>query len=175
MFNKILCPIDGSKHADKALDLAIDLADKYGAELVIMHVPQPSENVASLRRFAEVEGLAQEVNNEIERLQSMDLRSPLTTDIAFIESSISPRLLIEIGQYLVDGARAHAETRGVSRVSSRIETGDPAERILEAIDAENVDCVIMGSRGMNDLKGLFMGSVSHKVANRAACTCISVK
>jgi len=31
MFNKILCPTDGSDHAYKALDLAIDMAKKYDA------------------------------------------------------------------------------------------------------------------------------------------------
>ena len=36
MFKKILCPTDGSGHANKALNLAIDLVDKYDAELVIL-------------------------------------------------------------------------------------------------------------------------------------------
>ena len=50
MFKKILCPTDGSLHAYKALDLAIDLAKKYAAELVILHVPHRFENIAALRR-----------------------------------------------------------------------------------------------------------------------------
>lgn len=174
MFKKILCPIDGSYHANKALDLAIDLVDKYDAELVVLHVPQSSADVSALKRFAEVEGLAPQVNTEIDRLQTMDFRTP-PTDTSFLESSVSPRLLVEIGRHIVEGAQARAAAEGVERVEARIETGDPAERILDCIDSEGIDCVIMGSRGLNDLKGLFMGSVSHKVANRAPCTCISVK
>lgn len=38
-----------------------------------------------------------------------------------------------------------------------------------------IDCVVMGSRGLSELQGLFLGSVSHKVANHAPCTCITVK
>lgn len=174
MFKKILCPTDGSYHANKALDLAIDLADKYAAELVILHVPQPSANVDALKRFAEVEGLAPQINTEMDRLKTMDFRTP-PTDTAFREASISPRVLIEIGRYVVDGAKARAAARGVEKVEAHIETGDPADRILDCIETEGVDCVVMGSRGLNDLKGLFMGSVSHKVSNRAPCTCISVK
>lgn len=174
MFRKILCPTDGSNHANKALDLAIDLVDKYDAELVILHVPRPSEDVSALKRFAEVEGLAPRVNTEIDRLKTIDFRTqPSAT--AFEESSISPQLLIEIGSYIVDGAKARAADKGVERVDARIKPGDPAEQILECIETENIDCVVMGSRGLNDLKSLFMGSVSHKVANRAPCTCISVK
>ena len=38
MFSKILVPIDGSKYSDKALDYALDLAKKYSAQLILIHV-----------------------------------------------------------------------------------------------------------------------------------------
>lgn len=175
MFTRILCPTDGSDHAYKALDLAIDMAKKYAAELVILHVPHRSENIDALRRFAEIEGMAPHVNTEIDRLRSMDYRVTVATDTAFQDSSISPRLLIEVGHHIIDGAKGRAERNGLENVDARLEVGDPADRILNCIDKENIDCVIMGSRGLTDLKGLFLGSVSHKVANRAPCTCIAVK
>ena len=177
MFNKILCPTDGSDHANKALDLAIDMAKKYAAALVIMHVPHRSENIDALQRFAEIEGLSKHVNTETNRLRSMDYRIAVTvaTDSAFQDSGISPRLLIEVGHHIIEGAKGRAERNGLGNIDARLEVGDPADRILKCIDEENIDCVIMGSRGLNDLKGLFLGSVSHKVANRAPCTCIAVK
>ena len=175
MFKKILCPTDGSNHAFKALDLAIDMAKKYDAALVILHVPHRSENIDALQRFAEIEGLTQHVNTEIKRLRSMDYRIAVATDSAFQDSGISPRLLIEIGEHIIEGAKGRAEQNGLESVDVRLEAGDPADRILECIDEEKIDCVIMGSRGLNDLKGLFLGSVSHKIANRAPCTCIAVK
>ena len=175
MFNKILCPTDGSDHSNKALDLAIDLAKKYDSRLVILHVPHRSENIDALQQFAEIEGLAQHVNTEIQRLQSRDGKIDLATVSAFQDSGISPRLLVEVGQHILDGAKGHAERKGLENVDARLESGDPADEILRCINEENIDCVIMGSRGLNDLKGLFLGSVSHKVANRASCTCIAVK
>ena len=175
MFNKILCPTDGSDHAYKALDLAIDMAKKYEAELVILHAPHRSENIEALRRFAEIEGLAPHVNTEIDRLRSLDYRISVATDSAFHDTGISPRVLIEVGHHIIEHAKSLAERNGVENVDTLLEAGDPADRILKCIDSEKIDCVIMGSRGLNDLKGLFLGSVSHKVANRAPCTCITVK
>ncbi len=175
MFQKILCSIDGSDHADKALDLAIDMAKKYQAELLITHVLHRTENIEDLQHFAEVEGLTHHVNTELQRLKSMDYRVDMAAGTAFQDSAISPRLLVELGQHILDSAKGRAERSGLENVETRLEDGDPAERVLSCIDRENIDCVILGSRGLNDLKGLFLGSVSHKVTSRAPCTCIAVK
>jgi len=140
-----------------------------------MHVPHRSENIDALQRFAEIEGLAEYVNTEIYRLRSMDYRITVATGSAFQDSGVSPRLQAEVGQHIIDGAKDHAEQKGLENVDARLESGDPADRILECIDEEKIDCVIKGSRGLTDLKGLFPGSVSHKTANRAPCTCIDVK
>jgi nucleotide-binding universal stress UspA family protein len=41
--------------------------------------------------------------------------------------------------------------------------GHEAKSILEAVAAEDIDLVVMGSRGLGDLGGLLLGSVTHKV------------
>ena len=175
MFKNILCSTDGSDHSNKALDLAIDLAKKYDASLLILHVPHRSANIDALQRFAEIEGLGQHVNTEIRRLQSMDPGLDLAAGSAFRDSGISPGLLVEVGQHIIVGARGRAEQNGLENVDARLEGGDPADSILRCINEANIDCVVMGSRGLSDIKGLFLGSVSHKVANHATCTCITVK
>jgi len=43
MFDKILVAYDGSDAADKAFDLALNLAEKYGAELKVLAVARPPE------------------------------------------------------------------------------------------------------------------------------------
>ncbi|WP_448509962.1 universal stress protein [Immundisolibacter sp.] len=43
MFDKILVAYDGSDAAGKAFNIALDLAEKYGAELKVLAVAQPPE------------------------------------------------------------------------------------------------------------------------------------
>ena len=45
--------------------------------------------------------------------------------------------------------------------SKRIER--PAHAIVETAKFANVDMIFLGSRGLGDMRGLMMGSVSHKV------------
>jgi len=53
--------------------------------------------------------------------------------------------------------------------------GDPAGRIVEAARKRGADLIVIGSRGLGDLQGMLLGSVSHKVAQLAPCTCIIVR
>lgn len=175
MFNRILCPLDGSDHAARALELAIDLAKKYDAKLILVHALLRGTDSAGLRRFAEVEGLAKEVEAEVRRLRSSESNLGLNLGPAYEDSAVSTRALVEIGQHILDYAKSDAEGQGVSQVSTLIVDGDPADQILRCVKEQNIDCVVMGSRGLSDIKGAFLGSVSHKVANRTLCTCIAVK
>ena len=56
-----------------------------------------------------------------------------------------------------------------------LEDGDPASTILRVAKGLDADMIVLGSRGLGDAKGLLLGSVSHKVAHFAECTCVSVK
>jgi nucleotide-binding universal stress UspA family protein len=47
------------------------------------------------------------------------------------------------------------------------ELGDPADVIIRAADAEHIDEIVMGSRGMARWTGLALGSVAYKVIHRA--------
>ena len=173
MFKNILCPTDGSDHANKAFSLAVDLARKYDARLLLLHILLRNVDTRELRRFAEIEGLTKTVASEIDRLMEVDSR----VEIVRIRDlqTISTGVLVDIGEHILGLAKLEAEKNGVRSVSVMVLDGDPAERILEHAEGENADCIVMGSRGLSDVKGLVLGSVSHKVSNRATCTCIAVK
>ena len=64
--------------------------------------------------------------------------------------------------------------RGVSHID-RILDGSPAEMISHAARTEKVDMIVMGSRGLNDLEGLLLGSVTHRVLKTASCPVLVVR
>ncbi|MFC5591572.1 universal stress protein [Sporosarcina soli] len=53
--------------------------------------------------------------------------------------------------------------------------GDPGPTIIEYANKEKVDWVVIGSRGLNTLQEMVLGSVSHKVVKRVDCPVLVVK
>jgi nucleotide-binding universal stress UspA family protein len=151
MSGKILAAIDGSEHAWKALDLAADLAKVQDAELIALHVVPYEPMSEALRAFARAEHL------------------PFEEEVARFHQART------LGDRLTRAAEARVRDRGVKQVVGRTREGKPAHEILEVAGSEEVDMIVMGSRGLSDARALFLGSVSHQVANHARCICITVR
>ncbi|HET8727998.1 MAG TPA: universal stress protein [Alphaproteobacteria bacterium] len=147
MFNHILAPIDGSGHAIKAAEMATQMALTYGAKLTLLHVA---------RRFAVPEKLREYLKTE--QLSSEDLYD-----------------IDEATHKMIGDIRSSAEDRGLKAVKTVFKEGKPSRTIVGYAERHDVDAIIMGSRGLTDIEGALLGSVSHKVASLAACTVIIVK
>ena len=172
MFRTMLAATDGSDHARKAVALAADLADKYGARLVILHVLMHGEPPEELKRMAEIEHL---VDPPPPSPPPAAVPGPVPVPAGEGRSATSYRVLEAIGRRIVAAAEAEARAKGVREVTTRIDDGDVATRILACAEAEGAGMIVLGSRGLGDLQGLLMGSVSHKVGQLAPVTCITVK
>ncbi len=161
MIRTILTPLDGSKHAQMALDLSSDLAARYGAQLILLHVGGGDGDVP--------EDLYNAASIELEKAE----RSGQETGA----SSHRPRYLQVVdymGHMLLRMAEEQAGGKGVKHVETVFDNGDAGERILACAKERSADLVIMGSRGFGQLKGLVLGSVSHKVFHLAPCSCVTV-
>ncbi|MVX66330.1 universal stress protein [Clostridium chromiireducens] len=53
--------------------------------------------------------------------------------------------------------------------------GEPGPTIVDYANKNDFDLVIIGSRGLNSLQEMVLGSVSHKVAKRVKCPVLIVK
>ncbi|WP_458462087.1 universal stress protein [Paenibacillus sp.] len=64
-----------------------------------------------------------------------------------------------------------------SQVSYKLKImhGEPGPTIIEYANHEKVDLVVIGSRGLNALQEMVLGSVSHKVVKRVHCPVMIVK
>lgn len=74
----------------------------------------------------------------------------------------------------VNSIAAVLEKKGI-KVNKIVEEGDPAQVIAKIAKSINADQIVMGTRGLSDLKGMLMGSVSRKVVHLAHCPVVLVK
>jgi nucleotide-binding universal stress UspA family protein len=172
---RILVALDGSEHSDKALDLAIDIAGKYGAELVLLHVMSDKQLTDGERYLAETEYVDDLLASlEAPVMSSGDSRQRAERVLRYY-SDVARRFCQAIGDQLMSRARDRAREKGVQQMQTVLEEGDPANTILQVAKRRQADMIFLGSRGLSDAKGLLLGSVSHKVAHLAECTCVTVK
>ncbi len=173
----ILVAIDGSNHAHRAVELAADIAAKYGAKLLLLHIIENRALTESERRLAEAE-YSEQIKRGIKGSDAVDMRAtelmgvePFFTHHA--ETGIAIRTAL--GEGLLKSARNDAEATGVKEIETILENGDPAKAILSVAKKRNANLIVIGSRGQSDVKALFLGSVSHKVSNLAEVNVITVK
>lgn len=143
----ILVAIDGSPHAFKALDVAALLACEHQSKLTLLHVIPDVSLPPEMREWVRIQYV----------------RGPEW----MYDNAVAENILA--------AAQDRATANDVRSVSRRIEHGNPAKTILEVACDMKADAIVMGTRGFSDIKGLFMGSVAHKVTHGADCTVIIVK
>lgn len=177
MMERVLVALDGSDHANRALDLACAIAARFEAELLAVHVLSRKPLSEAERKMAAVE-YHTEITHGFDPALLIDARSDsrlLGQRLAEQAAETGRRFRRAMGERLLEDAKNQARERGITRVRAFLEEGDSAALILGLIEREGVDLVVMGRRGLGDLGGLLLGSVSHKVAHLADCACLTVK
>jgi nucleotide-binding universal stress UspA family protein len=72
----------------------------------------------------------------------------------------------------LDEAKAFLDERGIKAETVEAQ-GDPGHVIVDA--AKGADLVVVGSRGLNPVQRILLGSVSSKVVHRAECDVLVVR
>ena len=149
MIDRILVPLDGSKHADKALDWALDLAEKYGASIELLTV------IPLLNTF---------MTGSYSAPGKVPLLGPTVKE-----------LQERAGKMLVRALKKAEKSKPNLKISTKILEGRPSNKIVETAKKENFNLIVMGSRGLGGVKEFFLGSVSDRVADEALCPVVIVK
>lgn len=145
MYKKILVPVDGSEKAARAALHGAELASKLGAGLVLFHV------VPSLPSY---------VNMSPDRF-------------GHIQQAIIDEFYAE-GRAILNKVRDDLAAYGLN-ISTGITLGQPADEICKAAKETGCDLIVMGSRGLGEIKGYLMGSVSNRVTRHATCPVLIVR
>ena len=133
MVQTIAVGTDGSDTAAKAVDFAMDMAERYGAKLVIASAYKPVSE---------------------DRLRKEQVDAPQE-----IQWSINPSE--EVDQTL-RAVEESAKERGL-KYASEARNGDPADVLCDIAEAHEADILVVGNKGMQRrILGSVPNSVSHK-------------
>ncbi len=146
MLKKILVGVDGSRHATRAVEMAAGLARCHGASILLLHV---------IRDLP----LPREILEMIARGEVTESRQELLEDSAEI---------------ILDNARDKLTEAGLSDVRSEYVMGDPAYGIADYAEANEVDLILIGYRGLGD-RGDMLGGVARKLLHVTKTSCLVVK
>lgn len=142
--------VDGSENSGRALDFALDLADKFDAAVTILTVA--------------------------ERLPIVPVPEGSTTYPTGGGTAWVDEDLRKMHEQLLNREVSRAKkTKPNLTISSMLREGDPAHEIVNAAREGSFDVIVVGHRGLGKVEELFLGSVSEKVAHLTPCPLIIVR
>jgi len=144
--------IDGSEHADKALNFALDLAERYSAAHYVDKCFSSTNVQLSNSRLFSRTALLSRYNGRI-----------------FKEIKASHEKILS------KALKRAKELKPDLKISTVLKEGRPADEIVKTAKEENFDLIVMGHRGLGRVKEFFLGSVSDRVADEAHCPVLIVK
>ncbi len=147
MIKKILVATDASAASNRAVSEAAYLAATHEAELLILHVIRDMQLPAQMKKVPELEAFA----------------------------NTREDILRQVAENILQEAVERARSGGVKKVQTAIGSGDPATSVIGFAKRRSIDTIVIGTRGLSKVKGLFMGSVSRKIANNAEANCLIVR
>jgi nucleotide-binding universal stress UspA family protein len=78
------------------------------------------------------------------------------------------------GKKIIQKSEEGAKAAG-AEYESRLVQGVPADEIVKIAQAEKVDLIVIGSRGLTEVRAFLLGSVSDKVSHHSTCPILIVK
>ena len=156
LFKKILVAQDGSESSQRAAQAALELAEKLKADLVVLHA------ISSPTSY---------YHSTIASPTGMSLPAPSQHEIDAYYAYARKVALGIVGETESKAKKQgiHVKTEIPEAVSSIVET------IVNHASKENVDLIVVGTRGLGGFKKLLLGSVSSGIVSHAHCPVLVVR
>jgi nucleotide-binding universal stress UspA family protein len=135
---KILVPLDGSKGSFRALDQAINLAGKFGAQITGLYVLHVAYDSPDLIYVPETQNRLKKVEKFLDSAEKQVIKNKIT----FKKETLF---------------------------------GQESKKIIDFSQKEKFDLIVMGSRGLNPIKRMILGSVANAVVNKSKIPVLVVK
>ena len=145
-YKNIVVPTDGSVNSKRALEHAVLLATSMQASITLGYVANIVSVISNFDQIPNASGY-------------------VTEQVALDMEEEGKGVLEEFSKEIPQDVE----------VKSVFEVGSPGPAVLSVAKKYEADLIVMGSRGLGPLKGLFMGSVSSYVVTHAPCPVLIVK
>ncbi|MBA7533749.1 putative universal stress protein [subsurface metagenome] len=149
IYKKILLATDGSPHAINAVKQVVEFQKIWNSKVLIIHSIKDNRIPSEIYPDATV---------------------------LYSKHSTFEEVYKEAGNNLLEKTR-NMFGKNQELVETRlIEDEAPEDYITRIAEEENIDLIVLGSRGQHSkIKKVFLGTVSTKVAKRAPCNVLIVK
>ncbi len=135
--NQLLVPVDFTTFSEEALFFASELAEKLGAQLIVLHV---------IHDPLEAPGFYAQQGKKKKFLRSMEEAAEEMMD-----------------EFLKKMRKNHPEQVPIKKAIPLLVVGTPATRIVEIAEKKKTRMIIIGSHGRTGLSHLLVGSKAEKV------------
>lgn len=143
----ILLPTDFSIHSTLAADYAISIAQKYKADIIVLHVMERAAEISSA------------MGNGIPGYETV---------LVYYED------LFNTAKERVKEICNRVTEHGVS-VREQVISGNPRHEILAISKSQSIDLIVIGTHGRRGFSRFIQGSVAEAVVRHAPCSVLSVK
>jgi nucleotide-binding universal stress UspA family protein len=147
IFTKILVATDFSDDSNHALAFAEELARRFSAEMLLMHVDQPLAPVMVSELSPGLDIGAMSRIAEEQRLLALRELDMLTARLR--DSGLKARGLLKVGA--------------------------PFLEIVHAAYVEGADLIVLGTHGRTGLAHVLLGSVAERVVRKAHCPVLTIR
>ena len=145
---KILYATDLSKNSAYAFRYAMKMAEKYDAEIIILHVIEPIPSIARHYMKIYVDEAKWEEKIKYEQGVAIEQIQKRIQEFCKQETRDAPQCLALVS-------------------TLPVRPGHPVEEILKAADEEDCSMIVLGTHGKGFLKQTFLGSVARSVLDRS--------
>lgn len=142
MYRRIVVGTDGSPTADRAVDVAGELARLTGAQVLVVTAYRPVRAAAMVGVGASGGALVPAWLGDDERVAAEEV---------------------------VGRARVHLDDAGIA-VHSIARLGEPADALLAVAEEVDADLIVIGNRGISGVRRYLLGAVADRVAHHAPCS-----
>ena len=148
---KVVLAIDGSKEASRAAEAAVELCEKTGSELHVVHVGEDFYLTA---------------------VTDLDMVAQTWVAQEYAESETN---FEQIAREVLDAEVEKVEAAGGTVAQAHLRVGRADAEIVDLAEEIEAGLVVLGSRGLGGVKRALMGSVSYSVVRHAHCPVLVVR